>query len=112
MTSKSYPDIGLFHKLFICVQVVVLLMVSFQAMSQNPADLGASLIEMIENGEKSSSGGENLLGGDADPDKIPSIFADIRAGNGLTCSKSISQKFRPWPDLFLDIITPPPEPLS
>lgn len=91
------------------MQVVVLLMVSFQAMSQNLADLGVSLMEIVENGEKSSNGGENLLGGDGDPDKIPSIFAGIRVGNGFTCFKSISQKYRPWPDLFLDVITPPPE---
>jgi len=109
MAIDKYPRIGLFHKLFIGMQVVVLLMVSFQTMSQNLQDVGASIIEIIENGEKTSNGGENLLGGDGDPDQSPSIFTDIKIEKGCTAFDGINQKCCPWPDLFLEVITPPPE---
>ncbi|NND06873.1 MAG: hypothetical protein HKN87_10880 [Saprospiraceae bacterium] len=84
-------------------------MFSFQTGSQNLADLGIDLVEIVENEENPGSSGENLLGTDGEPDKVPSHLSLCWVIENLPLICGIRMRDCPWPRLFLDVITPPPE---
>ena len=107
--KTNFAHISPSQKLFICLQVLVLLLVSFQTFAQNLADLGIDFVEIVDNEEKPGNSEENLLGGDGEPDKVPSHRSQFWSIENLPLISGVGMRNHPWPDLFLDVITPPPE---